>query len=65
MLIWRVAGATPDALVIVPGPIASSQFVSKDPDSVMVVTPAFFSEAESGSAGGDHHAHLRASSRNF
>jgi hypothetical protein len=54
-----------DALMVVPGPIASEQFVSKDPDSVMAVTRAFSGKVESGSPGGGHRTQSQASSRNL
>src|SRR5260370_28631016 len=44
--------STAHALMVVPGPIASAQLVSKDPDTVMVVTRS--GAVESGPAGGDH-----------
>jgi hypothetical protein len=65
-LIWRVAGAVPDAVVVVPGPIASAQFVEQAVQASGGRHPASSGEAGSGSAGDAHlHTDLRSASRNL
>ena len=54
MLIWRVAGALPDAVVVVPAPIASTPFVEQAVERSGGRHPASLGE---GSAG-DDDAHL-------
>jgi hypothetical protein len=58
-LIWRVAGAVPDAVVVVPGPIASAPSVEQAVQRSGGRHPASSGEAGSGSAGDDDDAHLR------
>jgi hypothetical protein len=63
-LIWRVAGAVADAVVVVPGPIASTPFVEQP-----VQRSGGRYSASSGESAGDDDAHLytdpRSASRNL
>jgi hypothetical protein len=58
-LIWRVAGATPDAVVVVPVPIASAQLVKQAVQTSGGRHPASSGEARSGSTCDDDYSHLR------
>jgi hypothetical protein len=64
VLIRHVAGALPDAMVVVPGPIASTPFVAQ-----AVQRSGSRHQASSGEGSGDDDAHLhpdlRSASRNL
>jgi hypothetical protein len=65
VLIWRVAGAVPDAMVVVPGPIASTPFVEQAVQRSGGRHPASSGEGSAGDDDAHLHTDLRSASRNL
>jgi len=64
-LTWRVAGAVPDAVVVVPGPIASTPFVEQAVQRSGGRHPDLQAKDPAGDADAHLHTDLRSASRNL